>query len=118
MNLFRKQEFTSAGQMKSELHRKKDRQRNLVSAKTGILILIMGFINTIVYYAAYGMTSQTLDLYTRSYYLAFFVDLYPCFISPMIVLFKAPVIRRKINKSFSTSLSNMYEKFGLKNNLK
>ena len=118
MNLFRKHENTIAGQMKSELHRKKDRQRNLVPAKTGILILIMGFINTIVYYAAYGLTSQTLDLYTRSYYLAFFVDLYPCFISPMIVLFKAPVIRRKINKSFSNSLSKMYEKFGLKNNLK
>ena len=118
MNLFRKHEFTSAGQMKSELHRKKDRQRNLVPAKTGILILIMAFINTIIYYAAYGLTSQTLDLYTRTYYLGFFVDLYPCFISPMIVLFKAPVIRRKINKSFSISLSNMYEKFGLKNTLK
>ena len=111
MNLFRKHENTIAGQMKSELHRKKDRQRNLIPAKTGISILIMASINTIMYYAAYGLTSQTLDIYTRSCYLSFFLNLYPCFISPMIVLFKAPVIRRKINKS----LSNMCEKFGLKN---
>ena len=91
--------------MKSESHRKKDRQRNLLPAKTGILILFMAFIMTIIYYAAYGyyanLTSQTLDVYTRSYYLGFVNDLYPCFISPMIVLFEAPVIRRKINKFFS-----------------
>ena len=68
------------------------------------------FIYTIMYYAAYGyyasLTSQTLDVYTRSYYLGFVNDLYPCFISPMIVLFEAPVIRRKINKFFSNIVKN------------
>ena len=107
--------------MKSELHQKKNRQRNLVPAKTGILILIMAFIMTIIHYAAYGLTSSltlhNLDAYTRSYYLGFMNDLYPCFISPMIVLFEAPVITRKIKKSFSNSMNNMYEKFELKNNL-
>ena len=107
--------------MKSELHQKKNRQRNLVPAKTGILILIMAFIMTIIHYAAYGLTSSltlhNLDAYTRSYYLGFMNDLYPCFISPMIVLFEAPVITRKIKKSFSNSMNNMNEKFELKNNL-
>ena len=120
VDLFRKQENTSGGQIKSELHRKKDRQRNLVPAKTGILILIMAFLNTIIYYAAYGLTSsltsETHDVYTRSCCLGFVTDLYPCFISPMIVLFEAPVIRRKINKSFSISKSYLYKKFGLNNN--
>ena len=86
------------------------------------MILIMSFTYTIIYYAAYGLTSSltslTLDVYTRSYYLGFINDLYPCFISPMIVLFEAPVITRKLNKSFSNSMINMYEKFGLKNELK
>ena len=69
LDLFRKQEDTSGSQIKSELHRKKDRQRNLVPAKTGILILIMAFSNTMMYFAAYGLTSSltshTLDVYTR-----------------------------------------------------
>ena len=106
-NLFRKQEDRS--EIKSELHRRKDRQRNLLPAKTGILILTMAFLSSIIYFVLYGMTSQNFDIYTRSYYLGFLNDLFPCFISPMIVVFEAPVIRRKINKSFSFfSLSSFH----------
>ena len=36
--------------MKSESHRKKDRQRNLLPAKTGIMVLFMTFIMTIIYH--------------------------------------------------------------------
>ena len=35
-------------------------------------------------------------MYTRSYIVGFWLDLLPCFISPLIVVFEAPVIRRKI----------------------
>ena len=83
--------------IKSEINRKKDRQRNLLPAKTGILILIMAFLATFINMVLFGMSSQNFDVYTRSYYLGLVNDLLPCLISPMIVVFEAPVIRRKIN---------------------
>ena len=108
LSLFRKQEDKSSkSRIKSELHRKKDRQRNLLPAKTGILILVMTLLATLVYFASYGLH---LDVYTRTYYLGFVNDLFPCFLSPIIVVFEAPVIRRKINKSFLMYKSHFYEK--------
>ena len=113
MDLFRKQENTSGGRIKSESHRKKDRQRNLVTAKSGILKLIMAALAIPMYYTAYGltssMTSEKLDVYTRSYYLGFVNDLFPCLISPVLVVFEAPVIRRKINNSFTMARSKFHE---------
>ena len=87
-------------EIKSELDRKKDRQRNLLPAKTGIMILLLTILASIIYAVLYGMTSQNFDVYTRSYYLGFVNDLFPCFISPMKVVFEAPVIRRQINNFF------------------
>ena len=113
MHLFRKQENTSGGRIKSESHRKKDRQRNLVTAKSGILKLIMAALAIPMYYTAYGltssMTSEKLDVYTRSYYLGFVNDLFPCLISPVLVVFEAPVIRRKISNSFTIARSKFHE---------
>ena len=109
---FRKQENKSGGGIKSESHRKKDRQRNLVTAKSGILKLVMAFFAIPMYYAAYGLTSsssQNLDVYTRSYYLGFLNDLFPCLISPLIVVFEATVIRRKIIKSFTMAKNFVHE---------
>ena len=103
--LFRKQEDKSS--LKSELHRKKDRQRNLLPAKTGILLLVITFLVTLAYSASYGMN---LDVYTRSYYLGFVNDVVPCFITPIVVVFEAPVIRRKIKKTFLVYKSHFYEK--------
>ena len=56
--------------------------------------MILGFFNTFIHY--FTITSQKHDVYTRSYILGFWLDLFPCFMSPMIVIFEAPVIRRKI----------------------
>ena len=103
--LFRKQEDKSS--LKSELHRKKDRQRNLLPAKTGILLLVLVLLVTLAYSASYGMD---LDVYTRSFYLAFVNSLFHPIISPMIVVFEAPVIRRKINKTFLMYKSHFCEK--------
>ena len=53
--------------IKSEADRKKDRQRNLIPAKTGIMVMMMSSITTLIYYAAYGSgKSLKLDAYTRS----------------------------------------------------
>ena len=109
--LFRKKEERS--DIKSELHRKKDRQRNLIPAKTGILVLTMVFLSSIIYCVMYGMTSQNFDVYTRSYYLGFLNDLFPCFISPMIVVFEAPVIRRKIDNLFYITSKYVLKIFSL-----
>ena len=91
---FRKQENKRGTGFKSELDSKKERQRNLVPAKTGFIILILGFFNFSFHY--FFITSQKQDVYTRSYIVGFWLDLLPCFISPLIVVFEAPVIRRKI----------------------
>ena len=107
---FRKQEDKSRNLIKSELHRKKDRQRNLLPAKTGILLLVLVFFSTLAYSVSYGLN---LDVYTRSFYLALVNDLFPCFISPMVVLFEAPVIRRRINKTFLMYQSHLHEKVRL-----
>ena len=96
----------SGNQIKSEVHRKKDRQRNLLPAKTGILILIFFLLLNIIYYVLYGMTLQNVDVYTRSYYLGFVNDLFPCFISPIIVVFEAPAIRRKLRNVRKNSTPN------------
>ena len=108
--LFRKQEDKSKSFIKSELHRKKDRQRNLLPAKTGILLLVITFLVTLAYSASYGMN---LDVYTRSYYLGFVNDVVPCFITPIVVVFEAPVIRRKIIQTFLMYRSHFYEKVRL-----
>ena len=65
---------------------------------------------TLAYSASYGMD---FDVYTRSFYLAFVNNLFPCFISPMIVVLEAPVIRRKINKTFLMYKSHFYDKVRL-----
>ena len=104
---FRNQEDKSKSLIKSESHRKKDRQRNLLPAKTGILLLVLVLLVTLAYSASYGLD---LDVYTRSFYLAFVNSLFHPIISPMIVVFEAPVIRRKINKTFLMYKSQFYEK--------
>ena len=91
---FRRLDNKRGTAIKSELDTKKERQRNLVPAKTGFIILILGFFNTFIHY--FTITSQKHDVYTRSYVLGFWLDLFPCFMSPLIVIFEAPVIRRKI----------------------
>ena len=96
--------------IKSEADRKKERQRNLIPAKTGIIVMMMTFITTLIYYAAYGWgrnSTHKLDAYTRSWILAFSEVFYPCLMSPLLVVFEAPVIRRKINKIFYKCNTNV-----------
>lgn len=94
--------------IKSEADRKKDRQRNLIPARSGISVMMMTIITTLIYYTAYGWgMSVKLDAYTRSWFLAFSEVFYPCFFGPLIVVFEAPVIRRKINKTFHLCKSHV-----------
>ena len=85
--------------LKSEYDRKRDRKRNLVPAKTGIYILILMIIYTIISYVLYISFS---DLGTRAYILSLAFDFLSCIIVPGLVVFQAPLIKRKMNKIFSS----------------
>ena len=83
--------------LKSEYDKKRDRKRNLVPAKTGIYILILLVIYTIISCVSYISFS---DLGTRAYFMSLAFDILSCIIAPGLIVFQAPSIRRKMNKTF------------------
>ena len=83
--------------IKSESDIKRDRKRNLVPAKTGIYVLILLIIYTIIPSVLYIPFS---DLGSRAYFMSLAFDILSCIIFPIIIVFQAPLIRRKINKTF------------------
>ena len=86
--------------IKSEIMVKRDRNTNLVPAKTGISILILSFVYTIFFIFAYA--GDSTDNGTRNYFLSLSQDLLACIFAPCIIVFQAPSIRRKINKIFTS----------------
>ena len=50
---------------------------------------------SVPFYAIIYSLSISMDAGTRAYILALYSDMFPCVISPMIVLFGAPSVRRK-----------------------
>ena len=96
---FRTKDVDAQVKLKSENDRKRDRKRNLVPAKTGLYILILMVIYTIIPSVLYISFS---DLGTRAYILSLAFDFLSCIIVPGLVVFQAPLIRRKINKVFSS----------------
>ena len=82
--------------IKSESDIKRDRKRNLVPAKTGIYVLILLIIYTIIPSVLYIPFS---DLGSRAYFMSLAFDILSCIICPIIIVFQAPLIRRKINKT-------------------
>lgn len=87
--------------MINKVDRKRDRKRNFVPAQTGILMIFIVMVSVIFYAVTYSITSVLihikLDAGTRAYLLALYNDLYPCLLSPLIVLFGAPTVRRQLN---------------------
>ena len=96
---YRTKDVDTQVKLKSENDRKRDRKRNLVPAKTGLYILILMVIYTIIPSVLYISFS---DLGTRAYILSLAFDFLSCIIVPGLVVFQAPLIRRKINKVFSS----------------
>ena len=95
------------GKLKSESDQKRERKRNLVPAKTGIYILILTGIYSIIHAVSYFSFS---DSGTREYFLSLAVDLLSCIIAPGIIVFQAPTITRKINKTFSSLMQHISTK--------
>lgn len=96
---YRNKDGDAQVKLKSEYDRKRDRKRNLVPAKTGIYILILMVIYTIISSVLYISFS---DLGTRAYILSLAFDFLSCIIVPGLVVFQAPLIKRKMNKIFSS----------------
>ena len=95
MNWFRTQKKNTVCEIKSDSNCKKDRQRNLIPAKTGFLILCLAGFYTIVFSVSYAALG---DSGTRSYYLSLIQDINACIVVPGIIFFQAPSIRRKYSK--------------------
>ena len=95
----RTHERNVTSKLKSESDRKRDRTRNLVPAKAGIYVLILIVIYTTIHTLSYVSYSDTG---TREYFLSLAIDLLSCIIAPGILVFQAPSITRKMNKTFST----------------
>ena len=105
--LNRTHEGRVTGKLKSESDQKRERKRNLVPAKTGIYILILTVIYSIIHAVSYFSFS---DSGTREYFLSLAVDLLSCIIAPGIIVFQAPTITRKINKTFSSFMQHISTK--------
>ena len=89
---------------------KKDRKRNLVPAKTGLLIIIFLCGYTITFIIAYAGDLAYSDVGTRNYLLSVTQDMLACVFAPGIIVFQAPTIRRKISRIFSTLFVLGYSK--------
>ena len=96
--------------IKSEKDIKKDRKRNLVPAKTGLLIIIFLCAYTISFSLAYAGDLAYSDAGTRNYFLSLTQDMLACVFAPGIIVFQAPTIRRKINRVFLALLDFGYFK--------
>ena len=79
--LTRTHEGKVTGKLKSESDQKRERKRNLVPAKTGIYVLILTGIYSIIHTVSYFSFS---DSGTREYFLSLAVDLLSCIIAPGI----------------------------------
>ena len=78
-------------------------------AKTGVLVILFASLSMALHSFAYSFTSITTDAGTRAYLLSLFNDLFPCFISPIVVLFGAPTVRRQFNKIKILSFFGSYD---------
>ena len=93
---FRTQEKNTSVNIKSDFDRRKDRKRNLVPAKTGFIILILSLFYSVIFSVGYRAFD---DSGTRNYFVSVFQDLHTCIVAPGVLVFQAPSVQRKIQKT-------------------
>ena len=96
------------------IDRKKERKRNFVNAKTGIICAFWLPVTYVLYSILYGLkvnvfielrfsqfeTNQFyIDCGTKALILSIYNDLHGCIISPVAAVFGNPIIQRKIQKT-------------------
>ena len=87
---------TATSTARTEMDRKKDRKRNLVPAKTGIINLAIYVISVTFFFITYSHKSATLDSATRAFILAAYSDFFHCIVAPVIIISGSSEARKKV----------------------
>ena len=82
--------------------RKKDRKRNLIPAKLGMITLAL-YPSTVLYFMfTFSSKSTDLDSATRSFLNAAYADFFHCLGYPLLVIYGSAEARKRITKMCSS----------------
>ena len=104
------QNITEKTSARSEVDKKKDRKRNFVSARIGVIIVSFSIVYFFAVMANYTISFKHLDNGARAFLNAIFVDFSHCLIAPFIMVKGSDAIKRKISKVFSSLLESIKRK--------
>ena len=100
----------------TEVDKKKDRKKNLVPAKTGLLVFGIYILSTVVFSTTYGYKSEKLDSATRAFINAAYCDFLHCISSPLIILLGSTDAKKKISYFCDRGLQILQSPFNAGNN--
>ena len=100
----------------AEVDKKKDRKRNFVPAKTGILVFGIYILSMGVFLTTYGYKSEKLDSATRAFVNAAYSDFHHCISSPLIILLGSKDAKNKISHFCDRGLQILQRPFNVGNN--
>jgi len=105
------QNITENTTARSEGDKKKDRKRNLVPAKIGMIIICIGGTYLLALMVTYMVPLKYLDSGIRAFINASHADFTHCIICPIIIISGSKEVSRKISKMFHAFLETIIRKF-------
>ena len=99
-----------------EVDRKKDRKRNLVPAKTGLLVFVFYIMSMLVFMTTYAYKSEKLDSATRAFINSVYADFHHCVSSPLVILLGSTDAKKKLSHILNSGLQIVKRPFQAKNN--
>ena len=81
--------------------RKKDRKRNLLPAKIGMISLVFYLLSILIFTFTYSHKSTNFDSATRAFFNAAYVDFIHCLFSPMVAIYGSAEARERVWKVFT-----------------
>ena len=99
-----------------EVDRKKDRKRNLVPAKTGLLVFVFYIMSMLVFMTTYAYKSEKLDSATRAFINSVYADFHHCVSSPLVILLGSTDAKKKLSHILNCGLQMLQRPFQAKNN--
>ena len=82
----------------TEVDRKKDRKRNLVPARLGLVLIFFYFITVMLFMVTYTYKLDSFDSATRAFLNNAQTDLHICIFHPIIMLWGSKDARNKLKK--------------------
>ena len=86
---------------RSEADKMKDRKRNLVPARIGMMNIFLYVVAMAFFMFAYSFKSDSLDSGTRAFMIAAFGDFMHCIFSPIFIISGSMDARRKVREIFT-----------------